>query len=332
MTFTCQVSSKTFFFFINVEEIRTDTRPLLGWSGVIVPDSNRLKPPRWPSRLRSREAREPVWATPPPAYKMHHLMKRHAVTSSSLSRSPTMPRGSPRSQDPECGDKSRDTSGPAIRTGEIRRAPPPLPPKWCGNPSLHWWPRSCAASWPLGDCDGWPSDTPPRSGLRRGASIAPRRRTAGALRRRARLAKTANILMHSPSSRQMVPGTRSERRSSSDCRGSGSDTSCWFRPRSQSLPTSGDSSLEASRDRSCGNTTLPRIFQGTFSAPIPWSRRPRRPPSVPPDGRFCPTPCPRPASTCRRRSTPVPSPELSAPRVQRRTRCSTATDPTQNPV
>ena len=30
-----------------------------------MPDSNRLKPPRWPSRLRSREAREQVWGTLP---------------------------------------------------------------------------------------------------------------------------------------------------------------------------------------------------------------------------------------------------------------------------
>ena len=42
------------FFFFNVEEVRTNTRPLLGGSGAIVPDFNRLKPPRWPSRLRSR--------------------------------------------------------------------------------------------------------------------------------------------------------------------------------------------------------------------------------------------------------------------------------------
>ena len=56
-------------FFLNVAEISMDSRPLPRGSGVVLPDSNRLKPSRWPSRERSREAREPVWAThsrPPP--------------------------------------------------------------------------------------------------------------------------------------------------------------------------------------------------------------------------------------------------------------------------
>ena len=64
------------------------------------------------------------------------------------------------------------------------------------------------------------------SELRRGASIAPRRRTAGALWRRARPAEEANILMRSLSPRQTVPGAQSERRNSSGCRWSGPDTSC----------------------------------------------------------------------------------------------------------
>ena len=38
-------------FFFDMEEIRTDTRSLLGGSGVVVPDSNRLKPPRWPATI-----------------------------------------------------------------------------------------------------------------------------------------------------------------------------------------------------------------------------------------------------------------------------------------
>ena len=47
------------------------------------PGSNRLKPPRWLSRLWSREIREMVWAThrPPPPHKMHPIMERYAVTS-----------------------------------------------------------------------------------------------------------------------------------------------------------------------------------------------------------------------------------------------------------
>ena len=94
-------------------------------------------------------------------------------------------------------------------------------------------------------------------------------RLARHLSSRARPAKAANVLMRSPSPRQTVPGARSERRRSSDCRGSGSDISCWFRLRSQPPPTLGDSPLEASRDRSCGRITLPRTFQGTPSAPIP---------------------------------------------------------------
>ena len=41
------VSSATFlFFFFDEEEIRTDTRPLLGEGDVVVPVSNRLKPLR----------------------------------------------------------------------------------------------------------------------------------------------------------------------------------------------------------------------------------------------------------------------------------------------
>ena len=65
-------------FFFDVKEIRTDTRPLLGGSGVVVPDSKRLKLPRWQSRLQSSEAREPVRGTPP-SPKMHPLMEWYAV-------------------------------------------------------------------------------------------------------------------------------------------------------------------------------------------------------------------------------------------------------------
>ena len=59
-----------------------------------------------------------------------------------------------RPTDPECGGKFRDTLVPAVQTGGTRRAPPLLPPKWCGSPSLPWWPPSCATSWPSGDCGG----------------------------------------------------------------------------------------------------------------------------------------------------------------------------------
>ena len=54
-------------------------------SGVVVPDSNRLKPPRWPSRLRSKEAREPGRVThrAPPAHRMHRLRGRRARQSGS---------------------------------------------------------------------------------------------------------------------------------------------------------------------------------------------------------------------------------------------------------
>ena len=138
--------------------------------------------------------------------------------------------------------------------------------------------------------------------------------------------------MHSPSPRPLVPGARSERGRSRDCRGSGPGLSCCFRPRSQPPPTSGDSPLEASRDRPYGRTTLPRTFQGTFSAPILWSQLPRGPPPASPDGRFRPTPCPRPAPTCRQRSTSGPSPETSASEAPRLTRCSTAADPARNPA
>ena len=173
----------------------------------------------------------------------------------------------PHPTDPECGGKFRGTSVPAVRTWGTWRAPPLLPPKWCGSPSLPWWPPSCATSWLSGDCGGWPSGPLPRSELHRGASIA--------LRCRAHLAEAANALMRSPSLRPMVPGARSERGRSSDCPGSGPGISCWFRSRSQPPPTSGDNPLEASHDRPCGRTTLPQTSQGTPSTPIPWSRRPR---------------------------------------------------------
>ena len=54
-------------------------------SGAAVPDSNRLKPPRWPFRLRSKEAREPVRAThrAPLAHRMHRLQGRRARQSGS---------------------------------------------------------------------------------------------------------------------------------------------------------------------------------------------------------------------------------------------------------
>ena len=68
---------------------------------------------------------------------------------------------------------------------------------------------------PSGDSSVWPSGPPPRSKLRRGASIAPRRRTAGALRHRARPAEAANVLLRPPSPRQTMPGAWSERRRSS---------------------------------------------------------------------------------------------------------------------
>ena len=148
-------------------------------------------------------------------------------------------------------------------------------------------------------------------------------------------AETANVLMRSPSPRPRrapVPGARSERGRSSDRRGSGPGISCWFRPRSQPPPTSGDNPLEASRDRPCGRTTLPRTSQGTPSAPIPWSRRPRGLQPVSPDGRFHSTPRPRPAPTCRRHSTPAPSPEASALEAPRSTRCSIAADLARSPA
>ena len=52
---------------------------------MVVPDSNRLKPPRWPTRLRSKEAREPVRVThrDPPAHKMHRLRSRRTKQSGS---------------------------------------------------------------------------------------------------------------------------------------------------------------------------------------------------------------------------------------------------------
>ena len=191
---------------------------------------------------------------------------------------------------------------------------------------------TCATSWPSGDCGSWPSGPLPRSELHRGASIAPRRRTAGALRRRARQIEAANVLMRSPSSRSTVPASWNERGSSSDCRGSGPGISCWFRPRSQPPPTLSDNPLKASRDWSCGRTTLPRTSQGTPSAPILWSRRPRGPQPASPDGRFRPTPRPRPAPTFRRRTTSAPSPEASALEArdvpQQRTQHGTLRDPT----
>ena len=49
-----------------------------GGSGVVVPDSNWLKPPRWPTQLRSEEPWEPERAThrAPPAHRMHRLRSR----------------------------------------------------------------------------------------------------------------------------------------------------------------------------------------------------------------------------------------------------------------
>ena len=84
-----------------------------------------------------------------------------------------------------------------------------------------------------------------------------------------------------------------------------------------------------------GSATEPHCLEflrGHLSPNPLITRRPRRPPPAPPDGWSCPTPYPKPAPTCRWRSTPVPNPEASAPEAPRRTRCSTATDPTQDPA
>ena len=108
-----------------------------GGSGVVVPDSNRLKPPRWPSRLRSKEAREPVRAThrAPPAHIMHRLRSRRARQSGS----PTGLLGGPEaliyqrlSLTPN--GESGGPKAPCPSASAASAAPPPVDPLGVGAP------------------------------------------------------------------------------------------------------------------------------------------------------------------------------------------------------
>ena len=129
------------YLFFYVEEIRADTRPLLGEG--VVPDSNRLKPPRWPTRLRSKEAREPLQEThqAPPAHKIHRLRSRRTRQSGS----PTGLPGGPEALiyrhltlTPTGGSGGPGAPCPSVSAASA--APPPIDPLGVGTPHPHSFP------------------------------------------------------------------------------------------------------------------------------------------------------------------------------------------------
>ena len=158
--------------------IRQSTRARWAPASPCKSGGGRPHPTKHPS-LEGRP-REPLAPARPSSCRGWHAICRAAPVEPDPQRR-RRPPSRPRPTGPACGGKFHDTSVPAVRAGGTRRAPPLLSPKWCGSPSLPWWPPSCATSWPSGGYGGWPSSPLPRSELHKGASIAPRRRTDGTL-------------------------------------------------------------------------------------------------------------------------------------------------------